>query len=92
MWPQMGTGRGLSDESLGMCRAWQVSSSISGLKGFFFRILILWSFFFGPWRAAVQGELKQQGYDSIQFDPGDGQEVVIFDPNQVSQMENMWGS
>ena len=35
MWPQMGTGRGLFDEILGMCRAWQVSSSISGLKGFF---------------------------------------------------------
>lgn len=35
------------------------------------------------------GELKQQGYDSIQFDPGDGQEVVIFDPNQVKSMKEI---
>ena len=29
--------------------------------------------------SSSQGELKSEGYDSIEFDPGDGKEVVIFD-------------
>jgi len=34
-----------------------------------------------------QGELRSQGFDSIEFDPGDGQEVVIFNSNRVKSMK-----
>jgi len=36
-----------------------------------------------------KGELKSEGYDSIEFDPGDGKEVVIFDSWRVKSMKEI---
>ena len=40
-------------------------------------------------RSIAQGELRSQGFDSIEFDPGDGQEVVIFNSNRVPQSNSL---
>ena len=40
-------------------------------------------------RTIAQGELRSQGFDSIEFNPGDGQEVVIFNSNRVPQSNSL---
>jgi len=38
----------------------------------------------------TEGVLKSWGYDSVLFNPGDGQELVVYDPKRILSIEKLW--